>query len=136
MFFAMVVLQVRSQVSEIPSLRQSINSSTERRYSDPRNAGLLDGALVQDGLLNVSPWPIFCLLLANVSSRMYLLDWPARRLLARWLPHSAARIQCKFYRACKGSYLLGSSRCCTSQRTTDKGVLNLGCTPLSLGAAI
>ncbi|KAF8603485.1 hypothetical protein BDV93DRAFT_606765 [Ceratobasidium sp. AG-I] len=74
-----------------------------RKYSDPRNAGLLDGALVQDGLLNDVSVGLVCETLTN----------------------ALAVGQCS-----------NNAVCCTSQRRTDNGIINLGCTPLALGAAI
>lgn len=65
-----------------------------RKYSDPRNAGLLDGALVQDGLLNDVSVGLVCDAITT----------------------TLAPAQCT------------NPVCCTSQRRTDNGIINLGCT--------
>lgn len=74
-----------------------------RRYSDPRNAGLLDGALVQDGLLNDVLLGLTCDLLVGTLT-----------------PESCD----------------SHAVCCTSQRTSKEGILNLGCTPWGVDISI
>ncbi|KAH7344071.1 hypothetical protein B0J17DRAFT_714210 [Rhizoctonia solani] len=70
-----------------------------RKYSDPRNAGLLDAALVRDGLLNDVLVGLTCDLIAGTLA-----------------PDSCDK----------------NAVCCTSQRTSPQGLLNLGCTPFGL----
>ncbi|CAE6477223.1 unnamed protein product [Rhizoctonia solani] len=74
-----------------------------RKYTDPRNAGLLDGALVQDGLLNDVLVGLTCDLIAG----------------------SLAPDSCDKHAVC-----------CTSQRGSGQGLLNLGCTPFGLDIII
>ncbi|KAJ1308368.1 hypothetical protein OPQ81_004076 [Rhizoctonia solani] len=74
-----------------------------RKYSDPRNAGLLDGALVQDGLLNDMLVGLTCDLISGSLA-----------------PDSCDK----------------NAVCCTSQRNSNGGLLNLGCTPFGLDISI
>ncbi|CCO30045.1 hypothetical protein RSOLAG1IB_03210 [Rhizoctonia solani AG-1 IB] len=74
-----------------------------RKYSDSRNANLLDGALVQDGLLNDVLVGLTCDLIAGTLA-----------------PDSCDK----------------HSVCCTSQRNSNQGLVNLGCTPFGLDISI